>query len=111
MYWKLFDNGIFFQLFESRSKHVLHEEMALWSNVTQEVMSDEEDLGDSLKIKTPQWRSEEVTRLIRILDERTNAQKIADGKQTLKKTRVLSDSPMKRRPSKKLKTDLIRDDD
>lgn len=92
---------------------MLPAEVSLWSDVTQELMSDEEDNGDILKVKTPHWRCEELNQLIKSLDERSRSKVQASGRQALKKGRVEAESPMKRLPSKKLKQDFIRfnDDD
>ena len=101
---------LYLQLFETRSKYVLPEEMALWSDVTQELMSDEEDNGDILKVKTPHWRCGELNQLIKSLDQRSKSKMEASGRQILKKGRVVAESPMKRLPSKRLKQELIRHD-
>lgn len=98
-----------FQLFETRSKYVKEGEAALWSDVTQEVMSDEEDLDGGLKIKTPHWRSKELGALIEKLDERHIMRQQDNNRQVLRKRRVATASPMKRKPSKKLKQHLLKD--
>ena len=65
-------------------------------------MSDEEDVGSSLKVKSPPWRSMELTSFIRELDQRICAKEEQEAKQILRKKRVLAESPMKRLPSKKV---------
>ena len=87
------------------------EERPLWKDVTQEIMSDEEDVGDSLKVKTPGWRSEQLTTLIQKLDERHNESLRMASRQPLKKLRVDADSPMKRKPSKAVAVRHISQDD
>ena len=85
------------------------EESALWFDVTQEMMSDEEDVDDGLKVKTSHWRSEELGMLIERLDERHSTRQLDNNRQVLRKKRVATESPMKRKPSKKLKTHLLKD--
>ena len=63
-------------------------------------MSDEEDIGESLKVKRPGWHSEELTALIEKLDERYMESLRITSRQPLKKAIVDADSPMKRKPSK-----------
>ena len=95
------------QLFERRSKFIAEDEWALWQGVTQELMSDEEDQGNTLKVKSPGWRCAELDELIEELDKRSEDKASDESKQVLKKRRVVAESPMKRRPSKKLKASLI----
>ncbi len=70
-------------------------------------MSDEEDMGDSLKVKTPVWRGAELSALVKDLDRRIDEANAADGRQVLRKKRVVGESPMKRRPLKKYKFGLV----
>ena len=79
------------------------DESRLWQGVTQELMSDEEDMGNSLKVKSPNWRSQELTSLIRQLDARIVERNAMESRQQLRKSRVEAASPMKRKPSKKVK--------
>ena len=99
----------FLQLFETRSKYVREEEATLWADVTQEMMSDEEDIDEGLRVKTPHWRSDELGALIESLDERHNRRQVDNNRQVLRKRRVATESPMKRKPSKKLKPHLLKD--
>ena len=82
------------------------EEQKLWEGVTQELMSDEEDIEDGakFKIKSPPWRNLELSQLIVELERRKEEEASKEGRQVLRKRRVLSDSPMKRQPTKKVKT-------
>lgn len=82
--------------------------MIIWQNVTQEFMSDEEDHGEVLKVKSPDWRTNEVSELIKMLDKREMEKDAAEGKVILKRKRVVGQSPNKRRPSNKIKKDMIR---
>ena len=67
-------------------------------------MSDEEDHDDGFKIKSPQsWRSPHLNVFIKELDRRLIEAANKNGKKTLKKKRVISESPMKRVPKKKSK--------
>ena len=63
-------------------------------------MSDEEDLedGKSFKVKTPV----KLSKLIREMDMRKENDNNLQGKQVLRKLRKPSDSPMKRKPSKRV---------
>lgn len=92
-----------------RSKYVGDAEADLWKDVTQELMSDEEDNGDALKVKSPQWRCVELSNLIAELDDRHKRRMTDEAKQVLRKRRLPAESPMKRKPSKKLKETLVRD--
>ncbi len=83
------------------------DEGELWVHVTQECMSDEEDVGDSLKAKSPPWRSQEMNDLISQLDDRTQRQNVSDAKQAVRKRRIIGESPMKRKPSKKLSERIL----
>eukprot|EP00112_Aurelia_sp_Birch-Aquarium-sp1_P024844 Seg801.5 transcript_id=Seg801.5/GoldUCD/mRNA.D3Y31 product="hypothetical protein" protein_id=Seg801.5/GoldUCD/D3Y31 len=99
-YLKLFFR---FELFEQRSKHVLPGEMNVWEDVSQELMSYEEDLGSSLKVKSPHWRCWELTDLLVVLDEQIKQKNAEEMRQPLRKQRLIAELPMKRQPSKKLK--------
>ena len=85
------------------------EEAAHWADVTQEMMSDEEDVNEGLKVKTPHWRSDELGALIESLDQRHDRRQMDNNRQVLRKRRVAAESPMKRKPSKKLKPHLLKD--
>ena len=82
--------------------------MTLWQDVSQELMSDEEDEGDSLKIKSPYWRCQQLDDLIATLDKRIAAKNGEDSRQTLRKRRIVAESAMKRKPSGKLKGKFLR---
>ncbi len=82
-------------------KYASLEEKKWWkANVTVEMMSDEEDCEDGLKVKSPQWRSVEVGQLIAKLDAQYFEVQSENCRQSLSKRRIVSDSPMKRQPSK-----------
>jgi len=98
---------LFLQLFENRTKYLKTHEREVWRDVNQELMSDEEDHEDGLKVKTPIWRDRQVSDLVKILDERLKISMVEQGKNVRKKRRVIAISPMKRKPSKKVKTHLI----
>ena len=59
------------------------DESSLWKGVTQELMSGEEDMGNSLKVKSPNWRSQELTSLIRQLDARIVERNAMESRQQL----------------------------
>ena len=86
------------------------EESGLWKDVTHELMSDEEDLDDKLKVKSPTWRTNSLTQLIRKLDERRDAERLSGAKQGIRLKRVAAESPMKRKPSKKVKRRFINEE-
>ena len=73
-------------------------------------MSDEEDLDDKLKVKSPTWRTNSLTQLIRELDERRDAERLSGAKQGIRLKRVAAESPMKRKPSKKVKRRFINEE-
>ncbi len=74
-------------------------------------MSDEEDCGAVLKVKSPHWRSNHLTELVKVLDDRHEEKMRSEGKHVLRKRRVMADSPMERKPTKKLKPSVIASDD
>jgi len=98
---------LFLQLFENRTKYLKTHEREVWRDVNQELMSDEEDHEDGLKVKTPMWRGRQVSDLVKILDDRLKNSMAEQGKSVTKKRRVIAISPMKRKPSKKVKKHLI----
>ena len=100
---------VLYQLFELRTKYIGDSEIDMWKDVTQELMSDEEDNGDALKVKSPHWRCLELNRLIEKLDQRHQRRMTEEARQVLRKKRIPTESPMKRKPSKKLKKTLVRD--
>ena len=62
--------NILFQLYDHRTEFIQTEaEKTLWKDVTQELMSDEEDGTEqfTVKIKSPSWRSEEFSNLIKTI--------------------------------------------
>ena len=59
------------------------DESSLWKGVMQELMSGEEDMGNSLKVKSPNWRSQELTSLIRQLDARIVERNAMESRQQL----------------------------
>ena len=90
---------IFFQLYERRTKHVAEQEKDMWAGTTHELMSDEEESPDSPNTyvrRTVPWRSERLSTLMRVLDERI-ATSFATSK-TLYRQRV-EGPPSTRRPS------------
>ena len=82
------------------------EESELWKDVTHELMSDEQDLDDKLKVKSPTWRTNSLTQLIRKLDERRDAERLSGAKQGIRLKRVAAESPMKRKTIKKSKKEV-----
>ena len=95
-------------MFEMRSRYVAPgDESDMWEGVTQELMSDEEDCGSSLKIRTPIWRAPAITELVKQLDLRNERKLEEDKRQVPKKKRIVASSPMKRLPSKKVKRQYI----
>ena len=86
------------------------EEMELWEQVDQELMSDEEDLEEGkLKKKTlANLRCDELNDLTEALDSRYKQANASED--VLRKKRVASDSPLKRKLSKKVKTTLLKKD-
>lgn len=65
-------------------------------------MSDEEDMGSSLKVNSPMWRSTYLTALIRKLDARMAERDTMESRQQLRNSRIDAASPMKSKPSKKV---------
>ena len=93
-----------FQFYDYRTEFIQTEaEKKLWKDVTQELMSDEEDGTEqfTVKIKSPSWRSEEFSNLIKQLDERRDEENNGGGGMRMK--RITTVSPMKRMPPKKFK--------
>ena len=82
--------------------------MVLWEGVTQELMSDEEDMVDGkVKVKTPTWRSAELSALIVELDKRVQAQR-RTKLQPLRRERISTESPNGRQPSKRVRRKHLR---
>ena len=79
----------------------MDDEKELWEGVTQELMSDKENVDDTseLKVKTPEWRTSELTNLVRKLDERKSEKARSNVQTPLRKQRIAADTPMKRKPS------------
>ena len=72
-------------------------ERGLWKDVIQEIMSDEEDTEEGLKVKSlASSRSEEINNLIEALDQRKNARDRDKGLAPSRKIRVVSKLPVKR---------------
>ena len=108
-FWSFLSILCFFWLFETRSKYVQGGEEVLWADVTQQLMSDEEDLNDGLQVKTPYWRSDQLSERIEKLDEGHLSKKAYQCHQVLRKKRAATESPMKRKPSKKIEGHLLID--
>ena len=46
----------------------------MWNKMTATMMSDEEDVGENtFKVHPPEWRSEELNKLLRLLDARADS--------------------------------------
>ena len=75
-------------------------EKPLWQDVTQELMSDEEDIPEGFKVKSPHWRSNELSKIITAIDQRMETAIGVTKKAPAKKRRLPADSPMKRKPKK-----------
>ena len=46
----------------------------MWKDITANMMSDEEDSGgNAFKVRAPEWRSEELNKLLKDLDSRADA--------------------------------------
>lgn len=72
-------------------------ERGLWKDVIQEIMSDEEDTEEGLKVKSlVSSRSEEINNLIEALDQRKNARDRDKGLAPSRKISVVSKFPVKR---------------
>lgn len=69
----IFDHSFFLQLFERRCMQAKGKEVDIMQQLNEKVMSDEETDCDEPSIlvkRTPPWRSEKLTNLIRALDNR-----------------------------------------
>ena len=72
-------------------------ERGLWKDVIQEIMSDEEDTEEGLKVKSlASSRSEEINNLIEAHNQRKNARDRDKGLAPSRKIRVVSKFPVKR---------------
>jgi len=88
--------------FEMRSKHVMPHEKDFWENVDQEMMSDEEDIPEGLKVKSlKSVRVPRLNDLIKRLDERKQSSDRKKGVIPVRKRRIVSESPIKRKIKKK----------
>jgi len=84
--------------YESRTKYLLPEEREFWKDVTQEIMSDEEDTPTGLKLKSlAPMRIERLNTLIKTLDARKVTADNEKGILPARKCRVVSESPIKRK--------------
>ena len=83
------------------------DETEMWSGVTQELMSYEEDFGSSLKVRTPDWRAPAITALVKQLDVHHENKMEEEKRQAPKKKRVVAESPIKRQPSKKIRQEYV----
>ena len=98
-----------FQLFEHRSQYVREEDKEMWADVTQqELMSDEEDDREGFKVNSPPWRAPIISAMCKSCDDRAVADVGACKKAPVKRKRVVSNSPMKRKP-KNVKPELLVD--
>ena len=80
-------------------------------DVTQELMSDEEDGDDgSLRVKSPEWRSKQLSDILHDLDRRRETDLQKQSKLVVKKRRIAGESPMKRRPSSRVDPSMLEDD-
>ena len=80
-----------------RSKFAKPSESGLWKDVTQEIMSDEEDTEEGLQAKSlAPSRSKEINNLIEALDQRKNAHDRDNGLAPPRKIRVVSKFTVKR---------------
>jgi len=92
--------------FEMRSKHVMPHEKDFWENVDQEMMSDEEDIPEGLKVKSlKSVRVPRLNDLIKRLDERKQSSDRKKGVIPVRKRRIVSESPIKRKIKKKIGAD------
>ena len=83
-------------------------ERDLWGDVTQEVISDEEDTQERLKVKSlASSGNKEVNNLIEALDQKENGYD-RDGLAPSRKIRVVNKSPVKRH-LKSVKLNLLKD--
>ena len=81
----------------------------LWKDVTQEIISDEEDTEEGLKVKSLALsRSKEINNLIEALDQSKKAHDWDKGLAPPHKIRVVSKSPVKRQ-LKNVKLSLLKD--
>ena len=81
----------------------------MWKDVTQEIMSDEEDTEEGLKVKSlAPSRSKEINNLIEALYQRKNAHDREKSLAPPRKIRVVSKSPVKRQ-LKNVKLSLLKD--
>ena len=81
----------------------------LWKDVTQEIMSDEEDTEEGLKIKSlASSRSKQINDLSEALDQRKNAHDHDKGLAPPRKIRLVSKSALKRQ-FKNMKLSLLKD--
>ena len=47
----------------------------MWNKVTATIMFDDEDVGENtFKVHPPEWRSEELNKLLRLLDARADSE-------------------------------------
>ena len=65
------------------------------------------DDKSELKVKTPGWRTSELTNLVRKLDERKSEKGRSNAQTPLRKQRIAADSPMKRKPSGRVPAEFI----
>ena len=84
-------------------------ERDLWDDVTQEVMSNEEDTQERLKVKSlAPSPSKEVNNLVEALDQRKNGHDRDNGLAPSRKIRLVNKSPVKRH-LKSVKLSLLKD--
>lgn len=77
-------------------------EKEFWENVDQEMMSDEEDIPEGLKLKSlKSIRVPRLNDLIKSLDERKRSSDREKGVIPVRKQRIVSESPIKRKIKKK----------
>ena len=62
------------QIYERRAKSVKSREMALWKQITADMMSDEEKRGDTFVRRQPSYRSEKLNSFLSKLDDRFERQ-------------------------------------
>ena len=98
---------IFMQSYERRSKAIKktsEKEKKYWADVTADMMSDEEKMGDSYVRHPPDYRSERLNRFIQKLDERLGSTPSSHARHT----RVLG-SPVEKRIPANAKAWMLRD--
>ena len=80
----------------------------MWADITQKLMSDEEDDREGFKVKSPPSRAPVISVMCKSCDDRAAAELGVRTKAPIKRKRVVSNSPTKRKP-KNIKPELLVD--